>query len=56
MGTGSGDVVLKQFQPCVVAATPGSYSYSVQMDGVSGCGNATGTLNIELPNSTTTAK
>lgn len=60
-GTGSGQVVLKQLQPCVVDAMPPSYSYSysysVHMDGVSGCGRpVTGTLNIQNLNSTSTAK
>jgi hypothetical protein len=60
-GTGAGQTVLKQMQPCILdtmpPSYPHSYSYSVQMNGVSGCGRAvTGTLNIQNPNSTTTAK
>jgi hypothetical protein len=60
-GTGTGQAVLKQLQPCLVDAVPPSYpysySYSVHIDGVSGCGRSvTGTLNVQNPNSTTTAK
>jgi hypothetical protein len=60
-GTGPGQVVMKQLQPCILDAVPPSYpysySYSVQMNDASGCGRPViGTLNILNPNAMSTAK